>query len=221
MPRPVDQLVRSVVRAHLLTEAGQLFAQVERRAQLRDRLLPGSDRRGCRGFEQPAGERPLADARARRAEQLEERSLAEQVEVVGVGVVRIEEALAAAALPRPALLEPRQAGLVEGGRPLGLRAAPDQPVVDARRDDEGDDRQQDPGPGDRTRHHHRPQQDRRDGEDREAHHRQPQVGASQGAQLGPAALQALPVDGLGGGALHGCKDIREQSASSLSGRLAL
>ena len=77
---------------------------------------------GDGGRAQPRGERVLASTRACRAQQLEQRAVAKQIEVGGVRVRCIEEALPALARSRPTMLEARHAALVEGDGPIGALA---------------------------------------------------------------------------------------------------
>src|SRR5581483_9007561 len=66
-------------RARTLAEDGQLLAQIDARAQLLDGGLPRADHVGRGGRAQPVGQLLFAAARARRAEQLEQRAGAEQI----------------------------------------------------------------------------------------------------------------------------------------------
>src|SRR5207248_601174 len=91
---------------HVVAQQRQLLAQVELWGQLRDRALAGADLVGAGRAPQPARECVLAGARARRAEQLEERARPEEVEVGGIGVVGVEEALAGLPLAGPGVVEP-------------------------------------------------------------------------------------------------------------------
>ena len=79
-------------------------------------LLPRANRRRRRPARAASRPAVLAAACARRDEQLEEAAGAEQIEVFGVEVCRIAEALAALAAALPAVFEPRQAALVERHR---------------------------------------------------------------------------------------------------------
>ncbi len=75
--------------AHQAAFERQIVPQVDQRRELGHGGLPGSHRRRIRGRQQPAGECRAAHRRAHRLEQLHQRGRAEQVEVGGVGVLRI------------------------------------------------------------------------------------------------------------------------------------
>ena len=119
-------------RRHLLAEDGQVLSEIEVGRQRLHGLLPRAHRRGIRGREQPGGERLLAHARPRGAEQLEQRALAEEVEVAGIGMVGIVKARPGAAGARPLPVEAREPAPVERDEPLGAEAPP----ADSRVNDE-------------------------------------------------------------------------------------
>ena len=125
-------------------EARQILAQIELRSKLRHGRLPRARLVESGRREQPGGERLLAHPRARRREQLEERALPEEVEVCGIEMRRIEEALARLSAAGPAILEAREAALVEGRRSLGSSALPDDVVVEQDQRDECDEGKQQP-----------------------------------------------------------------------------
>ena len=93
------------VLADRLGESPQLFAEVQAVAQLGDRFLALADHVDLGGSEQPAREAVLAGRRARGAQELEQRSGSEQIEIDGVGMVLVEVARAGRSGPRPAILE--------------------------------------------------------------------------------------------------------------------
>ena len=109
----------------------QLFAQIEQRSKLRDGFLPGGNvGRGSRRC-QPSGERRFSGPRACDRQQLEQRTMAEQVEVVRVEVVVIAKAIAWLARARPAVLDSSQAAFVERDRPRRLVTLTNRPLVPA------------------------------------------------------------------------------------------
>ncbi len=71
----------------------QLFAQVELRAQFLHRGLTRPHQRRSLRRQQPFRQRSFADVRARRREQFEKRRLAEEIEILSVGMRRIQIAL--------------------------------------------------------------------------------------------------------------------------------
>ena len=88
---------------------------------------------------QPSGERRFSGARACDRQQLEQRTMAEQVEVVRVEVVVIAKAIAWLARARPAVLDSSQAAFVERDGPRRLVTLTNHPLVPADKDDEGGD----------------------------------------------------------------------------------
>ena len=105
-------------RRHVLAEDGEILPQVETRRQGLDRGLSRAYRLGLRGRQQPGGERGLAHARPRLAEQLVQRAFTEQIEIAGVRMVRIREARSRAPGPRPPAVEARGSPPVERGAAL-------------------------------------------------------------------------------------------------------
>ena len=124
-------------RRHLLAEDGQVLPEIEARRQRLHGLLPRAHRRGIRRRQQPGGERLLAHARPRGAEQLEQRALAEEVEVAGIRMVGVAEARSGAAGARPLPVEAREPSPVVRGAPLGPETAPADPRVN---DEQGRER---------------------------------------------------------------------------------
>ena len=170
--RQGGQRVGPDARRHLVAEDREIFPKVEAGRQLPHGRLPLADRRGIGGAAQPGSQRLLAPRGPRAAQQLVERALAEDVEVVGVRMVRIEKARAAPPGTCPLAVEPRQPALVERTAVLGAAAAPADARVDGperqkrrgrgdqpppreppeagqRRDQQRDERHAEPGPGDR------------------------------------------------------------------------
>ena len=83
----------------------------------------------------------FAGARARDRQQLEERTVAEQVEVVRVEVVVVAKTIAGLARACPAVLDSGQAAFVERDGARRLVALTNHPLVPADEDDEGGDGQ--------------------------------------------------------------------------------
>ncbi len=96
-----------------MAQEGEVFAQVEPLAQLRDGGLAGADLLGFRRAAQPGGEGVLSVGAAGEVKALEKAAGAEQVQVAGtgVGVVNIGVALFAGA--SPGVLKVLQAPFVE------------------------------------------------------------------------------------------------------------
>jgi len=111
-----------------LADERERLAQVERRAQLSDRLLATAHFVARRRGQQPAGECRLARRGARAAQQFEETALAEQVEIVGVGMLGIAESLAAGAAASEVRIESRDGVFVVADRVLA-RVAPAQHAI--------------------------------------------------------------------------------------------
>ena len=112
------------------------LAQVERRPQLGDGRLACAHHVARRRREQPGRQHRLARGRARAAQQLEETARAEEIEIVGVQVLGIAEALAARAPPGEARVEARDPVLVVADRVLARVGAAQHAIV---RDDERDE----------------------------------------------------------------------------------
>ncbi len=116
---PASERIGSHSRADVLSGEGEVLAQVEARAQLRDGPLPFAHLAHRGGAPQPARERLLPRTGARRADELEERAVAEEIQVGRVRVRVVLEAFAGLARPGPAVLDAREAALVESDRALG------------------------------------------------------------------------------------------------------
>ena len=138
--RPRDERLAVDAGPHVGAGQRHALAQVERRGQLGDGLAAGVnlERRG--GRRQPRRERFFAGARACDREQLEQRPAAEQVEVIGVQVVGVHEAVTRLARPRPPILDARSPALVEVNRPRSEIALANDGVVPLHEPPEGDDR---------------------------------------------------------------------------------
>jgi hypothetical protein len=194
---PLDQPLG--LHAGIDVDAGQceLFAQVQFGSEFRDCLLPRVNFTRIRGRFQPAGQRRLAGARARDRQQLEERALAEQVEIVRVRMVIVAKAIAGLPAADPAVLEPRQAALVEGDRSGGHLARAEHACVAARERREGGERHQEPPEADagapRKDEHQYGHEERR-----EARVGVPRIGGGQGVARGTAGVQTGVVLLLGG-----------------------
>ena len=142
-------------RRDLLAEDRQVLAQVQVRRQGLHRRLPGAHRCGIRRRQQPRGDRLLAHAGPRVAEQLVQRAFAEEVETVGVRVAGIAEAISGAAGPRPLASETREPSSVERRAPLRLPAPPANPPVDHHQGRERQGRRREPP----RRQHGRPERE--------------------------------------------------------------
>ena len=124
----------------------QLLADIEGAGQLPDRGLPIDDD-GRRGrARQPPGQRVLTGPGAGERQQLEERAGAEQIEVVGVRMVIVPVALAGGAGAGPAVLDARQAALVETRQRRAAFPCPNHAIVaDGQRDERRHGKEQQPG----------------------------------------------------------------------------
>ncbi len=99
--------------------------------------------RRCR-CEQPRGERLLTGPRPGRAQAFEERAVAKQVEVGGVGVLEVEILEPSHTLAGPSALQPRQSLGIEVDGPAGAIAGPANRLVRERQRDEGAGRKRQP-----------------------------------------------------------------------------
>ena len=126
---PGRQRHRVHARARLFGQDGQFLPQVHSRPQFIHRFLPGpyGVRRGR--LQQPARQRILADVRPRRAQQLEQRALPEQVEVPRIGMGRVQIHCAAFSAAGPRAIQARQTPLVVPRRPLALLHLAQQPFM--------------------------------------------------------------------------------------------
>ena len=128
----------------VVAEQRQLLAQIERGRSSATAACRARISATGAGARSHARQRLLAGARARRAEQLEQRAGAEEVEIAGVRMRRVDEALAGLAAARPAILEPRQAALVERHGAVGALPGADDRVVPEHQRHEAHHRQGDP-----------------------------------------------------------------------------
>ena len=174
-------------------EQRQLLAQVHPGPQLAHRVLPRAHAARRSGREQPGRQGVFSRLRPRRAEQFEQRTAPEQVEVGAVQVGVIEETIAGFASSCPAVIQARQAQVVEVGGPLGPPARRDDAPVhedqreEARcRDREPPGRHQVPAP-------RQPGQRRRGDDGREARVRDPAVQTRRAGSLGPPLSQPARV----------------------------
>ena len=152
----------AAARSHVLSRAGGASAQATSASvsTAARTSLPASDsasrrsRRGVRSSipvcrvtisprvrrcQKPARQRFLARAGSRDGEQLEERRRSEQIEIVGVEMIRIAEALTVFTAAGPAILDARKAAVVERDRARRCVARPDDGVVLHDQRDERDD----------------------------------------------------------------------------------
>ncbi len=141
---PLQERFRVQTGGDGLPDQRERLAQVERRGELRDRVLAAADRVGVGGREQPRRECRLASRRSRAAEQIEEATAPEEVQVVGVRVFGIAEARAVGAVPGEGAVEPRHAVLVIADRALAGVAPAQHPIVGDDEADEAGDRQDQP-----------------------------------------------------------------------------
>ena len=140
--RPRHQLVAVHARSDVGPGKRDGFAQIQEWRALGDSLLPRGDLRRHRRCGQPAGKLRLAGACAGDGQQLEERPVTEQVEVVRVQMAIVAKALARFTRALPAVLDPSQSTLVERNRPGRAIPLADHQFVFAHQDDEGGYRQQ-------------------------------------------------------------------------------
>ena len=174
-------------RANVGAQQLQVLAEVEARPKLVDRLVPLGHRLDRRRGQQPRREHLLAGAGPRGAQELEQRALAEEVQVAGVRVIRIEEPQPGDARARPAAVQPGQPLAVElhgPGRPL---APPPERLVDQHQGDEDAQRPEQPEPAQRVVAINQEAQEQPDARDR-----QPGVGHPI-LHPAPARVGGLPL----------------------------
>ena len=112
----------------LVADDGEILPEVEVGRELLDRFLPpGYEVRGSRP-QQPRGERRPAAVGPGHREALEQGTLAEEVEVGCVEVLRVLKLGAPVAGTRPGVGQPRQAAVVEGDGALEAGALGFDPV---------------------------------------------------------------------------------------------
>jgi hypothetical protein len=139
----------------------EILTQIQAVAQFRDRSLPFDDLLGPGGVQEPAREFALSMTGLGQAEELKERTVAQQIQIDGIEVAAAEVSASLRA-PAPELSrDPGQARLVEGGHPgravrtiLDPSVPEDQPCEEGAR--KGDPSCSEPmrveaGPGDRNR----------------------------------------------------------------------
>src|SRR5262249_13847678 len=104
----------------------EVFAEVKLGTQLRYRLLTLPDRLWGRRRQEPRGQRLLTGPRSGRAQSLEERALAKQVEIGGKRVLDVEilESLHSQAGP-PTLQPPQTLGIEVRGSASSVAGPPD------------------------------------------------------------------------------------------------
>ncbi len=122
--RPCNQAFGIDPGAVFIAQNGEVFAKVEQRPEFDDRGVAFEQfirrRRGL----QPGSQADLASARAGGRKQMEHAAFAKQIQVGGVGMMGIDEALAGLTNFLPAVFDPRDARLVEcDGAPDQLSAA--------------------------------------------------------------------------------------------------
>ena len=106
----------------------EVLSQVRVGTEFVDRRLPGANDFGRGRGEQPGGERRHAAPRSCGAQALEQGSVAEQIKIGRVQVLRVGEVFSALAGTGPGVVQPREAALVERDRPLQARALRLDPV---------------------------------------------------------------------------------------------
>ena len=127
--RPAPEQARMHADTELVAHHRDLLAQIQVRRQFARRVLPRPDHVRHRRFEQPPRERLFAGMRPRRREQLEEAAAAENVQIFSVEMRRRRKVRAVAAAADPAMRQPIQAALVEGGGQSRPVACVQQPRV--------------------------------------------------------------------------------------------
>ncbi len=110
---PTRQTCRVEPRRDAVAGQRELLAQIHAAAQFRHRRLTRANRRRLRGRQQPVGQRLFPGVEPGRRQQLEERSVTEQIEVGGVGVVWRRVCLARGTRAAPAVLDTREPSLVD------------------------------------------------------------------------------------------------------------
>ena len=169
--------------ADIVAHEGELFAEIDAGAEFGDGLLAGGDFTGIAGGEEPFGESRFAGGGADGGEKFEERSAAEEIEIVGVDVFGIAESVALIAFADPFFVI---AEAIEGAFEI-VDAAPGggaltiDAIVDDGEGDEDEERKKEPPSGDRAG---------AEGGDRD------DDGGDRGEESGVAEL---PVAFLGGG----------------------
>ena len=103
-------------RVRVFARQSEVFPEVEPGPEFLDGRLPQPQFFDRRGAKQPTRESFLARAEPRCRDQLEQRAGAEEVEVLRIGVRGVVEAQASFALAVPAVLDARQAFIVESRR---------------------------------------------------------------------------------------------------------
>ena len=86
-------------------EHGEVFAQGIVRCEFADSLLTGEGLLGRGGLAEPVGELLFPGGGASRAQEFKEGTLAKEIEIFGIEVVRIEELCAGNPLPCPAVFD--------------------------------------------------------------------------------------------------------------------
>ncbi len=201
---------------HLPAEDGETLAHGDQGRELGNRGLPPADLGDVGRRQQPSGQARAAGTGPRRAKQLEERALAEEVEVVREHVRLGTVVSSVASGSRPRIREPAQPLLVELRASLGLPLASPCTLVEHHEHDERDSEQGHEEPGQRA---HRGQGACGYGreEHEEARHREPpskdlgRRGARQGA------IAARRVFDKRGGRLRGCGCVVQDRGSSITG----
>ncbi len=114
---PSGQGVEIDAGRHVAAQQSQILTQIEKRTQFGDGGLTRADLLRRRRMQQPRSQRVLAGARARRAEQLEQGTRAEQIEIARIRVSIVVEARTVLAAPPPVVAQTRQTIFVKGDGP--------------------------------------------------------------------------------------------------------
>ena len=116
---PLAQRRRVEADAEVFAEHGEPFTEIEFLAQVDDDFLALEDFRDGRAVAEPFRQEFFAHGQARGGEQFEQAAGAEDVEVFGVDVFWVAEAIAGAAVAGPEVFDAGEAALVESGRGFG------------------------------------------------------------------------------------------------------
>ena len=130
--------------ARVLAEHGEILPEIELGRELADRVLPGDNGfRVCRG-QQPRRQRLFAHTGAGVGEELEQRPIAEQVEVTRVQMPLVEETRAGVACPGPVALQPRDRALKKSDGPSESVASRLETIEDEAEPDHDRERREQP-----------------------------------------------------------------------------
>ena len=117
---PADQRFGIEARAEILAGQRDVFMQVDFGAQFNNERLPLENLRQPRRREQPLRKATFAHRKSRGGQQLEEAPAPEEIEIFGIDVVFVAEAIAGLPGTEPAIVDASDSFFVVGGG--GLRA---------------------------------------------------------------------------------------------------